>query len=157
MSRGRSAVRRMLLRRLLSEQEIASQEELVEVLASRGHRVTQTTVSRDLAALGAEKARSESGREHYTVPVQPETQKAADRYLATLMEQFVIEIDSTLNMALMKTPPGSAAPIAAALDAASMEGVLASVAGDDTVLAIGRDINSGAEIAQRLQDVMEAF
>jgi transcriptional regulator of arginine metabolism len=147
----------MLLRRLLSEQQISSQEELVETLSKRGHRVTQTTVSRDLAALGAEKVKAEDGEEHYMVPVQPETQKAADRYLATLMEQFVIEIESSLNMALLKTPPGSAAPIAAALDAAGVEGVIASVAGDDTVLVIGREIGSGAEIAQRVQDIMETL
>jgi transcriptional regulator of arginine metabolism len=101
--------------------------------------------------------KAEDGEEHYMVPVQPETQKAADRYLATLMEQFVIEIESSLNMALLKTPPGSAAPIAAALDAAGVEGVIASVAGDDTVLVIGREIGSGAEIAQRVQDIMETL
>ncbi len=157
MSRGRSAVRRMLLRRLLTESKVASQEELVEILGRRGHEVTQTTVSRDLAALGAEKVRGRNGEEHYLVPVQPETQKAADRYLATLMEQFVVSIESSLNMALLKTPPGSAAPIAAALDAASVEGVLASVAGDDTVLAIGRGLDSGAEIAQRLQDILKVL
>ncbi len=71
MSRTRSAARRILLRRLISRSAISGQDELVRVLGRHGHAVTQTTVSRDLAALGIEKVAGKSGDTIYALPHAP--------------------------------------------------------------------------------------
>jgi transcriptional regulator of arginine metabolism len=154
MSGGsRAAARRGLVRRLLAEHEIGSQEELAAHLVRHGHEVTQTTISRDLAALGAAKRISDGGRERYVLPDVPVVPSGADD-LARLLRQFAVEVEASGNLALVKTLPGSAGPVATALDRATVDGVLGTVAGDDTVLVVARHPNGGAGVARRLDTLL---
>ena len=151
MSGGsRAAARRGLVRRLLGEHEIGSQEDLAARLARHGHRVTQTPISRDLAALGAGKRTATDGREHYVLPDGAAVPAGAEE-LARLLRQFAVEVAASGNLALVKTLPGSAGPVATALDRAGVPGVIGTVAGDDTVLVVARSPTGGTGIAQRLE------
>ena len=154
MSRDRSAARRALLRRLVGKRLITSQLSAVRLLEQRGHPVTQATVSRDLAAIGAEKSDT-SSRERY---VLADTAGQGDNHkhdLARMMREFVLSVGHSGNLALLKTAPGSAAPVASALDRASPANVLGTIAGDDTVLVVARCANGGAGLARRLEQIME--
>ena len=142
----------MILRRLLKEQNVGSQEELVELLALEGHRVTQATVSRDLSALGAEKRGGGDG-EHYVLPDERTPLKLAE--LARRMREFVVDMGASANNVILKTPPGAGGTVAAALDGADLDGVLGSITGDDTVLIVTRDPNGGEAMIQRLKEILE--
>lgn len=155
MKKNRSAARLVVLRRLLAQNEIGSQEELVRLLGSRGHHVTQATVSRDLTTLGAEKIVADGGDERYVIAADLERHSGALRNLARRMREFVSDIGSSANMVVLKMDPGTASTVAAALDAAALDGVLGTIGGDDTVLIITRDATGGEAMAQQLEDILE--
>jgi len=157
VTRGRAEARRALLRRLIGRRAVRSQQEAATLLERRGHRVTQATVSRDLDALGAVKAVDPDGSERYALPeTAPGSAAAADDgQLARLLRQFVLELGDSGNLALLKTEPGAAGPVASALDRTALEEVLGTVAGDDTVLIVARASAGGAAVCRRLEELME--
>ncbi|MEM9555793.1 MAG: arginine repressor [Acidobacteriota bacterium] len=156
MSRRKSGARALLLRRLLAEQPIDSQDRLVDLLAERGHQVTQATVSRDLAALGALKILDDEGLERYVVPpVGADPGDEAITLLARRLREFVHTIDHSANNLVLKTEVGSAGPVAAALDAAALDDVLGTVGGDDTILVVTRAPDGAAPLARRLRELLE--
>ena len=155
MNRNRSAARLVILRRLLAQHEIDSQETLVKMLEERGHAVTQATVSRDLGTLGAEKVADSGGRERYVVAIDLESHSGAIRSLSRRLKQFVTGIEHSANIVVLKTPPGSAGPVAAALDAAALDQVLGTIGGDDTLFIVTRDAQGGAEVAKQLAEILE--
>lgn len=154
MARDRSAARRMLVRRLIAERAVGSQEQLVRLLAARGHRVTQTTVSRDLAAVGVAKETLPGGRERYALADSAGAAPPGDR-LRHMLREFALEIGHSRNMVVIKTPPGSAQAVASALDQEAPPAVLGTVAGDDTVLVVTRKDDGGAALARILERQLE--
>ncbi len=147
MAAGRSERerRRRALRDLVARFEVRSQSELVELLAGVGIEATQATVSRDLEDLGIAKVRGADGRVSYALPTAGG--------LAQLLRQFVLAIDSSGNLAVVRTPPGAAAAVASAIDTADVPGVLATVQGDDTVLVVAEEGSSGRAVAETLAAV----
>lgn len=126
---------------LLERQMVASQTELGRLLAAEGVQVTQATVSRDLEELGAVKVRSPFGTA-YAVPPEGQprtgTQEAVDARLARLLEELCISAEATGSIVVLRTPPGGAHLLGAALDRAGLADVAGTVAGDDTVLLLTR-------------------
>jgi transcriptional regulator of arginine metabolism len=122
--------RQRLIADWLRQQRIGSQEELVACLDLAGVPATQATVSRDLDELGAVRVRRD-GVMHYRLPEQLESGDAGkvDRLLA----EWVTDIVEAGNLVVLKTPPGSANLVANAIDAARLEGVAGTIAGDDTI------------------------
>jgi transcriptional regulator of arginine metabolism len=139
--------RRQLVRELVARYQISSQDELVDLLRDSGITATQPTVSRDLEVLGIAKVRGAGGLTVYITPEQPA--------LAQALRQFALAVDASGNLAVIRTPPGVAGAVAAAIDAAVVPGVLATLQGDDTVLVVAVDGTRGAEIADRLIAIKE--
>jgi transcriptional regulator of arginine metabolism len=140
-----TAARRRLIRDLLSGQAVESQAELMGMLRERGFAVTQATVSRDLRSLGAEKRNNQYAVGRHT---------AGDRgHLARTLAAYVDHISSSGNLVVVKTPPGAAQVVAAALDAASLDGVLGTVAGDDTLLVVASEPVTGRGLAHKLEEI----
>lgn len=139
--------RRRLVRELVALRQITSQEELVDLLRQEGVVATQPTVSRDLEVLGIVKVRVANGRLVYAVPNHAG--------LVQVLRQFVTAIDASGNLAVVRTPPGVAAAVAAAIDASAVPGVLATVQGDDTVLVVAVEGTPGREVADRLAAIKE--
>ena len=73
-----------------------------------------------------------------------------DDHLKRLMSEFVVEVAHSGNLAVLRTPPGSAHVVASALDRASLPSVLGTVAGDDTVLIVCNETVGGAVVAAQL-------
>jgi transcriptional regulator of arginine metabolism len=137
--------------RLLEEQAVSSQGQLVELLASEGILATQATVSRDLEDLGAVKVRIPGGTMAYAVPeVSKDRTGGADDHLRRVMGEFVVEVSHSGNVVVMRTPPGSAHVVASALDRAGVPEVLGTVAGDDTMIIVCAEQVGGAAVAERL-------
>lgn len=116
------------MRDLIVGSEISSQAELVELLAAGGHGVTQATVSRDLHAIGAIK---DDFDQYVLGDVQVGDEAIA--HLGRLVDEFVEAIRIGGTLVTLRTPPGAAAVVASALDQANLEGVVGTVAGDDTI------------------------
>jgi transcriptional regulator of arginine metabolism len=150
--------RHQLVVELLATHEVRSQPELLELLALRGTHVTQATLSRDLVELDAVRVRSQSGSLVYAVPAEggdrrpaaPGETAASGHRLGRLLTELLVSADASANLVVLRTPPGAAQFLASALDKAEFADVLGTIAGDDTVLLIGRDAKGGAEVARRL-------
>ena len=142
---------------LLSRFQVRSQAELADLLAESGLRVTQGTVSRDLVELDAVRVRDNRGVLVYAVPGEggdrtprPAMESAvAETRLARLCGELLVSADSSANLVVVRTPPGAAQFLASAFDKAEMPDVLGTIAGDDTVLVIGRDPAGGDALARR--------
>jgi transcriptional regulator of arginine metabolism len=139
--------RRRLIRELVATHEVGAQSELVTLLAAKGVEATQATVSRDLEELGITKYRGADGRISYALP--------ENGGLAQMLRQFVRTIESSGNLAVVRTPPGAAAAVASAIDSAELPGVLATVQGDDTLLVVAREGIQGSQIADQLRQCKE--
>ena len=142
---------------LVSHHEVRSQGELADLLAESGVHVTQATLSRDLVELDAITVRAASGALVYAVPAEGgdrrpaapgETAAAANR-LARLCGELLVSADASANLVVLRTPPGAAQFLASAFDRAEFPEVLGTIAGDDTVLVIGREPAGGDELARR--------
>jgi transcriptional regulator of arginine metabolism len=148
--------RQALIVELLESREVRSQHELAELLGRRGVHVTQATLSRDLVELDAVKVRDASGVLVYAVPAEGdrrapaagESAKAQQR-LAKLCSELLVSAEASANLVVLRTPPGAAQFLASAIDKVELTGVLGSIAGDDTVLVIGRDPAGGDSLAWR--------
>jgi transcriptional regulator of arginine metabolism len=148
------AERQHLLRRLLVERDLASQGEVRIALAEAGVGAHQTTVSRDLDERGAVRVRGGDGRMVYRLAVDPGPVNARAR-VDEVVRQFVVSVRSSGNLAVLRTPPACAHPVASGVDLADLDGVLATVAGDDTVLVVADDDLGGAALADRFRACLE--
>lgn len=142
--------RQRLVRRLLEERDLGSQAELLDALAGEGVATTQATVSRDLDELGAVKVRGAGGELVYRLSPDPGPASARTRLEETL-RQYVLSTSASGNLAVLRTPPACASPVASAVDLAELPGVVATVAGDDTVLVVAAEGVRGSELADRLR------
>lgn len=136
--------------RLLEEQAISSQVQLVELLATEGLNLTQATVSRDLEELGAVKVRIPGGAMAYAIPELAKDRVAPEEVLRKVLGEFLVEAAHSANLAVLRTPPGSAHVVASALDRANLPDVLGTVAGDDTVLVVCPPPEGGEKMSARL-------
>ena len=106
--------------RMLEDQPVSSQAQLVQMLEAEGIVATQATVSRDLEDLGAVKVRIPGGAMAYAIPEYTRERAPSDDHLKRLMSEFVVEVAHSANLVVLRTPPGSAHVVASALDRASL-------------------------------------
>lgn len=153
------AARHQRIAEVLERHAVASQADLLTLLARDGISVTQATLSRDLLELGAVKIRTGQGRGLvYAVPAQggdPTPRPAQDAgevsaRLARLCEELLVGAASSGNQVVLRTPPGAAQYLASAIDRSDAGDVLGTIAGDDTILVITADPAGGAATASRL-------
>jgi transcriptional regulator of arginine metabolism len=131
---------------------VASQQELVELLARQGFRVSQTTVSRDLRELGLAKGRDSGGSARYSEPSSLAEKPEAGEALRRSARQALLSVESTSNLVVVKTTPGSAQGLAWALDSASIDGIAGTVAGDDTIIVVCSAGVSSKKIGEMLME-----
>ena len=152
--------RRQRISELLTTETVRFQGQLEELLARDGLEVTQATLSRDLDELGAVKVRDASGSLVYAIPGTSERHipaggEGADIKLARLSEELIVSVDHSGNLVVLRTPPGAAQYFASAIDHAAPEGVVGTLAGDDTIMVITKDPNGGEALATRLAAMAE--
>ncbi|WP_309601470.1 arginine repressor [Sphingomonas sp.] len=133
----------------LREHKVGSQEELVARLGLAGIAATQATVSRDLDELKAVKVRRD-GAIRYVPPNEVDSGHGA-AMLDRLLAEWVTDIIEAEHLVVIKTPPGSANLVANALDAAAIDGVAGTIAGDDTIFVALSEGTSAGILAARLR------
>ncbi len=142
------ARRQRAILRLLKAVAVHTHDELAAALADRGIEVSQGTLSRDLRELGVVK---KAGR--YAVAPGLDTPRRAIAELAAAIAQFSVETRTAGNLVVMRTRPGSAGALAQFLDAANLQGIVGTVAGDDTIFAATSDARTAKAVVQRLESL----
>ena len=137
--------RRAALAAIIRAQPVASQEQLSDRLRQAGFDVTQATVSRDLEALGAIRGKR-GGQLAYLLPGD-----IAESSLDRILAEWGLSAEIAGNMIVMRTRPGSAHVVAAALDEAALGEIAGTIAGDDTLFIAVRDGHEPSAVAKRLQ------
>ena len=132
------------IRDIVRAQSIRTQRDLVQELQSMGFNCTQATVSRDIADMGLRKL-SEG---IYVL--------AEDLHLQRMVSEFVVKVDQADNLVVIKTQPGTAPGVAAAVDGACLPGVIGSVAGNDTVLVVSSSTNEAEDLVQMIEKLRQA-
>ena len=127
---------------LIKAGKISSQGDLVKELKKKGFVVTQTTASRDLEEIGAVR-----GRNGYTIAESDNDSMARSM---PLPGDLILSVESSGNLAVVRTPPGGAQFLASALDHSGLKSIIGTIAGDDTVLVVSRKASGGGELAKEL-------
>ena len=122
--------------------KVKSQAELVELLSRQGFEASQTTVSRDLRELGIARGRDGEGSLLYGDASSLGPAGDREGALRQTAPVALLSVEGTGNLVVVKTSPGSAQGLAWAIDAASLEGIAGTVAGDDTIMVV---CSSGAD------------
>ena len=146
-------LRQRAIRDLVDQRPVRTQAELAAALRERGFRTTQATVSRDVADLGLVKS-GRGGTSAYALPARlREAEASGEERLRRLLHDLPIDIRDAGVLLILKTLPGSAHPIAAALDRARWPEVVGSIAGDDTVFVACSDRGSLRRAKRRLAEL----
>ena len=126
------------IRRIVRAERVKTQRALVDLLRVEGFDCTQATVSRDITEMGLRKL--------------PEGMYvlAEDLHLQRMVSDLVRDVRRSSNLVLVKAQSGTAPGVAAALDAAELEGIVGSVSGDDTILVVMEDEPSGDKLVETL-------
>ena len=139
MTPGHRREREREILQLIREMPIRTQSDLVRALKRRGFEVTQATASRDVRRLGLVKVRDADGRSRYTTNGTETTAPVSRRVLQTTLREFATDIAPGDAFFAIRTHSGCANAVAVALDEAGLEGVVATLAGDDTILVLTRN------------------
>ena len=124
-----------VVKKIIKNNRIDSQETLLGFLEKEGYSVTQATLSRDLKLLRVGKIADGHSGYYYTLPGDEERRESEKTYLQDFLRGYV-SIDFSGNIAVIRTLTGHADSVAIALDNLMFEGVIGTVAGDDTVIAV---------------------
>ena len=139
------------IKELIRDNDIETQDELAEALKCAGFDVTQATVSRDIKELKLFKASTDGNQRRYVIPENKDS-VSNEKYVHVLREGFV-SMECACNLLVIKTVPGMAMAVCAAVDALEIDEIIGTIAGDDTIMAA----TAGEEQAKRLLAKLSKF
>ncbi len=143
------AIRQRRILDLVTAEPIATQDELRKSLVHEGFRVTQATLSRDIADLGLLKT-----PEGYMSPADEDANVRTLPSLERLLREFVVEVRPAGNLLVIKTAPGAAQPVAAAIDGEGWKEILGTIGGDDAILVITKSRPACRAVVLRIREVI---
>lgn len=138
---------------LITNQNVETQEQLLELLGAEGFRATQATISRDIKELRIVKELTNLGTYRYSAATSEVTGSFSAR-LNTIFRECVTGFDYAQNIIVIRTLPGLASAAGSAIDAMNMSMVVGSLAGDDTVMIVMRDSNSAAAFCGEIRNLI---
>ena len=145
-----------VIRHIIKNNRISSQDMLITELKKKGFEVTQATVSRDIKFLNLVKVRDVMQNEFYAINenAKYKSNPTTDQQrIRTKFAENVVSVERAKNIVVVKTNPGEAQGVAAAIDGFNFEEILGTVAGDDTIICIVRNDAS----AQKITDLFRSF
>jgi transcriptional regulator of arginine metabolism len=157
MSRGNGAVkskRQQTILSLVGRERLASQEEIRSRLAALGLEATQSTISRDVEELGLARVHDHDGL-RYVVPGEGPA-PAPIHVLKRLLDEFALSFTRSDHGLVVRTQPGAASALAEGIDRADLPDVAGTIAGDNTILILGREGVAAAALERSLNLIMEA-
>ena len=146
--------RQRLIAEFIDSQTISSQNQLKGLLKKNNVIITQATLSRDLNELGAVKKRLKNGRLVYLLP-QNQDNNAQFKIAIKALNDFVIEVQPVSNQVVVKTTTAAAQVIAESIDNLYLDGIVASIAGDNVVLIITAHQKNAKQVAKAIEEYIE--
>ncbi len=146
--------RQKLIADFIDSGNISSQNQLKGMLKKNGTIITQATLSRDLNELGAIKKRLKNGRLVYLLPKNQDN-NAQYKIAKKALQDFVTEVQPVSNQVVIQTTTAAAQVIAESIDNLYLEGIVASLAGDNVVLIITADQKNAKLVAKSIEDYIE--
>jgi len=140
---------------LIEKEEISTQEELTEKLKKMGYKVTQATVSRDIKELKLLKVHSDKKGNKYS-HVSREMSKnstGSSTKLFTIITEAVTSVDYANNIVIVRTLQGMAQGVAFAIDNLHEEGIMGSIAGDDTIMVVTKTEEHAAKLVSAIKNI----
>ena len=147
------SARHNLLLEIIENKDIETQEDLAEELKNHGVKVTQATVSRDIKELRLLKVLSEHGGYKYAT-VERAEKGMNDRFIRILTES-IVSIECVGNLMVIKTLSASASAAGEAIDSMKWSEVLGTIAGDNTLLIIGRSPEAIEALENRFNNLIK--
>ena len=138
---------------IISNKDVETQEQLLAELQDAGFRGTQATISRDIKELRIVKELTNLGTYRYTTSSN-ELSGTFSARLNTIFRECVVSFDYAQNLIVIRTLPGLANAAASAIDAMNMSTVVGSLAGDDTVMIVMRDMNAAATFCGEIKSLL---
>ena len=139
---------------IISNQNVETQEQLLAALQGAGFRGTQATISRDIKELRIVKELTNLGTYRYTTSSN-ELSGTFSARMNTIFRECVVSLDYAQNLVVIRTLPGLASAAASAIDGMNMSSVVGSLAGDDTVMVIMRDLNAAASFCGEIKNLLK--
>ncbi|SHJ62224.1 transcriptional regulator, ArgR family [Tangfeifania diversioriginum] len=146
--------RQLEIRKIISKGKVRSQEELLAVLKHRGYDLTQATLSRDLKFLQVAKVPHPVRGYVYEIPENGQNESRKRQVRENYLADGFMSLQFSGNLAVMKTLPGYASSLAVVIDSARKWEILATVAGDDTILVIQREGTTKNDLINALVSIM---
>ena len=144
--------RQIEILRIISEQEIETQEEILNQLSERGYTATQATVSRDIKELNLVKVNGQKKKTKYA-QLTGKTLTIPEQLLPVFAHGFV-SADYANNLVIVKTLPGMAQAVASAIDSLELSETLGTIAGDDALLMVCRTEEYAATVVDMLKNLV---
>ena len=129
---------------IITENPVSTQEQLIEQLAERGISTTQATLSRDIQQLSLIKSRDENGINRYMLPAETAAEKS-------LFAESVLSVDYAMNRIVLKCRAGMAQGTCAAIDSVNHQGVVGTIAGDDTIFILVRTESDAKKLSKKFR------
>ena len=145
--------RQSIILELISEQDIETQFDLMEALAKKGIQTTQATLSRDIRDLRLIKETGPNGRTRYARSKEAETRAEDDR-LKRILRDSIQNADLAQNLLVIKTIPGLASGVCSAIDNMKHEGLVGTIAGDDTAFIAFKDNDSAIKFYNLMEGML---
>jgi transcriptional regulator of arginine metabolism len=147
---------------LVAEQDVETQEDLMDLLHLEGHQVTQATISRDMKELRLVKVPNGQGGSKYAIQANV-TRGDLFRRARRIFEDYVVSVDFSGPLIMLKTYPGGAHAVAAVIDDLDWPEMIGSIAGDDSILVLthseyprtSKPIGSTGVLFRRIQELMK--
>ena len=146
------AKRQALIREIVENQSIQTQEELADARAAHGMVVTQATVSRDIKEMHLLKVLSEEGGYRYAT--MDKSEQGMNERLIRMLSDSVVDMSSANNLIVIHTLPGSAHVAGEAVDSLRWPEVLGTIAGDNTILVIVRSNEDVDAVLRRFRGIV---
>ena len=138
---------------IISNKNVETQEQLLAALQDEGFRGTQATISRDIKELRIVKELTSMGTYRYATSSNEITGSFSSK-MNTIFRECVVGFDYAQNIIVIRTLPGLASAAASAIDAMNMSAVVGSLAGDDTVMVVMRDMNAAASFCGEIRNLL---
>lgn len=142
------------IKELVEHNIIETQEDLAEALRKEGIDITQATVSRDIKELMLIKAPVGDGRYRYALPKEQNTIFSHSR-MSRLFQDSVVFIDSSENIIVLKTMPGTAQAVAATIDNTRWPEIIGTVAGDDTIFMVIKPTQAVPDVIVKFRELLK--
>lgn len=153
MRKNEKQERQEAISEILRQEAIDSQEKLLDRLSNKGFELTQATLSRDFREMKIAKTPDTNGNYFYRLPSMHLPESRAEKFgiMAAFSRKGALNVEFSGQLAVIKTPGGYAKGIARDIDANNFPGIMATVAGEDTVLVILRENADKVSIMNSLQ------